>query len=114
MAAEDQVLSTSTPGTPTRGISGIDVASAAGLLVVTTPLRYVQRISGALALTLIPLPYDGFEGTIVFIPTGAFTGATGGVATAVNKPIALAFTAVVGKALFLTYLAQTGLWYPSY
>lgn len=111
---EGQYRGCASPGTLTQGISGPDVPSAAGLLVVTSPLRYSQRVSGALAITLIPLPYEGFEGTIALIPTGAFTGATGGTATAQNKPIGLAFTAVVGKTLFLTYLPSTGLWYPSY
>jgi len=87
------------------------VPSAAGLQPV--PTGYITTVSGALAMTLIPLPWPGFSGTIVFIPTGAFTGATGGVATAVNKPIAKAFTAVVGQALALTYSSASGMWHPS-
>lgn len=109
---ELEFLGLQSPGTETKGIQGADIASAAG--VIDTPTHYLHRITGALAITLIPLPYPGFAGTIAIVPTGAFTGATGGVATATNKPIGLAFTAVVGKVLFLTYAPAQGLWYPSY
>lgn len=99
-------------GGPSQGVKGTDIASAAGL--IAAPSAYLSAVTGALAVTLIPLPYDGFHGTIALRPLGAFTGATGGVATAVNKPIGLAFTAVVGRILFLTYDPSSGLWYPSY
>lgn len=94
------------PGTENMSV----VPSAAGLQPV--PVAYLSTVSGALAMTLIPLPWPGFAGTICFIPTGAFTGATGGVATAVNKPIALAFTAVPQRAMLLTFSNQTGMWHP--
>jgi hypothetical protein len=100
-------------GTPTNNIKGADIASAAGALA-SAPNGYITVISGTEAVTLIPLPYAGFAGTIAVRPTGIFTGATGGVATATNKPIGLAFTAVVGKILFLTYDPVSELWYPSY
>jgi len=102
------------PGTPEKFPieDPIIVPSAAGLM--PAPRALITTVSGALAITLIPLPWPGFTGEIIFVPTGAFTGATGGVATEINKPIGLAFTAVVGKPLSLLYLARTGLWYPSY
>jgi hypothetical protein len=99
-------------GTLTQGVKGVDVASAAGLIAV--PGAYLTLVSGTAAITLIPLPYPGFHGTLAFRPTGAFTGATGGTATATNKPIGLAFTAVVGKILFMTFDPVSDLWYPSY
>ena len=99
-------------GGPSQGIKGADIASAAG--VIASPTNYLHVISGVLAITLIPLPYEGFAGTIAIRPTGVFTGATGGVATSVNKPIGLSFTSVVGKILFLTYDPVSALWYPSY
>ena len=99
-------------GGPSQGIKGSDIASVAGAITGVT--NYLHVISGALAITLIPLPYTDFAGTIAVRPTGTFTGATGGVATATNKPIGLAFTAVVGKILFLTYDPVSELWYPSY
>jgi hypothetical protein len=99
-------------GGPSQQIKGVDIASAAGL--IASPSNYLHVISGVAAITLIPLPYPDFAGTIAIRPTGIFTGATGGVATATNKPIGLAFTAVVGKILFLTYDPVSALWYPSY
>ena len=85
-------------------------ASVAGLQ--PAPVAYLTVISGALAITTIGLPWEGFTGTVAFRPTGAFTGATGGTTTATAGAIGLAFTAVVGKILFLTY--DGALWYPSY
>ena len=113
MPGELDFLAFQSPGTPSKwpSIENLTVVpSAAGLQPV--PTGYITTVSGALAATLIPLPWPGFQGTICFIPTGAFTGATGGVATAVNKPIALAFTAVVGRAMLLTYSQVSGMWHP--
>lgn len=111
MAGTDEFASPSflPVGTQLRQVSSADVASVAGLM--PAPKAYVQRVTGALAITGITLPYAGFEGTICYIPTGAFTLATGGAA---GTAIAVASTAVVAKAMYLTFLAQTGLWYPSY
>lgn len=109
---ELEFLGLQSPGTETKGIQGADIASVAG--AIASPTHYLHRISGVLAITLIPLPYPNFAGTICILPTAIFTGATGGVATDTNKPIGLAFTAVVGKTLFLTYFPAQGLWYPSY
>lgn len=85
-------------------------ASVAG--AQPAPVAYLTVISGALALTSIDLPWLGFTGTIALRPTGAFTGATGGTTTSSTGAIGLAFTAVVGKILFMTY--DGALWYPSY
>lgn len=88
------------------------LASAAGLNVINYAYTVV---SGTNAMTLIKVP-AGFRGSIALIPTGAFTGATGGTAAydGVNDtiPIGLAFTAVVGKVLWMT--TNGLLWYPSY
>jgi hypothetical protein len=97
-------------GSATGPIVGPVLASAAGLM--PAPTHRIHHVSGALAITLIPLPYPGFQGDLIFIPDGAFTGATGGVATDVNKPVGLAFTAVVGRPLRLTY--DGNMWYPGY
>jgi len=112
-AAGEQVASKfSEPGIDSDPISTGDVASA---VAMPAPLAKIQRVSGTAAMTTIGLPYPDFEGTVIFIPTAAFTGATGGAAaTNLAAPIGLAFTAVVGKALHLTFLRSTGLWYPSY
>lgn len=78
--------------------------SVAGVLTVTYPITVV---SGALAITGIAVPYPAFAGTIILIPTGAFT-------TTAASNIAIASVGVVGKALALTYVPSTGKWYPSY
>jgi hypothetical protein len=110
---EQDFLAFQSPGTPLKWPSienPVTVASAAGLN--PAPSAYLTTVSGALAMTLIPLPWPGFAGTVCFIPTGAFTGATGGVATATDKPIALAFTAVPQRAMLLTYSPKSGMWHP--
>jgi hypothetical protein len=81
------------------------VASVAGTQPAVT--GYVTRISGTNAIVTLSLPYPGFQGTIVLIPTGIFTWTAAG-------NIGLAGTAVVGKALHMTYLPATGKWYPNY
>lgn len=74
-----------------------------------TPLKTITFISGTLAVATISPPsvmlFTG--GTITLIPTGAFTWTTAG-------NIAVAGTAVVNKALIMTYDYGTGKWYPSY
>jgi hypothetical protein len=88
----------------------ITVATVAGLM--PAPKAFITRWSGALAVNLIALPYEGFAGTVMIIPTGAFTLATGGVATATDKPIGVAMAAATpGLPVFLTYSPLTGLWY---
>lgn len=79
-------------------------ASVAGTNVFTYP---ITRVSGTNAMVDLTIPYDGFQGTIILLPTGAFTGTNAG-------NIAIAFTAVVGRPLFLTYDPNAVKWYPSY
>lgn len=107
-AEELAVENFSEPGTLTRPIFGPDLASAIAMSGITN--RY-HRVSGTAQMTTIALPYTGFAGKVSFIPTAAFTGATGGAA---GTAIGLAFTAVIGKVLDLVYNPITGLWYPSY
>lgn len=80
------------------------------------PLSYGNTvISGTNALTTISVP-SGFKGMIALRPTGAFTGATGGTwaddGIVTSIPIGLAFTAVVGKILYM--FTDGLLFYPSY
>ena len=89
---------------------GATLPSVAGVLTGVT--NEIHIVSGALAITGITIPvlisgvpFDGCQ--ITLIPTGAFT-----TTNATN--IAIASTAVVGKALTMTYLASTSKWYPSY
>jgi hypothetical protein len=113
MPGELDFLAFQSPGTPLKWPSIENqniVASVAGTMPV--PTAYITTVSGALAINLIPLPWPGFAGTIVYIPTGAWTLATGGVATATEKPIGLAMAAATpGVPVFLTYSPRAGFWY---
>jgi hypothetical protein len=101
------------PGSPeAEALEG--AATVASAIAQPAPTSYITVVSGTAELTTIVLPWAGFAGTVCFIPTGAFTGATGGTASATAGAIGKAFTAVAAKALFLTYVPSTGLWYPSY
>lgn len=74
-----------------------------------TPLKPIAFISGTTVVNTISAPsvMALTGGTITLIPTGAFTWTTAG-------NIAVAGTAVVNKALIMTYDYGTGKWYPSY
>lgn len=81
------------------------IASAA-TIAVTTPSA---RISGTTTITTITPPpgVKDSGGQVVLIPTGLWSTNTGG-------NIALASTAVVNKALTMTWDPFASLWYPSY
>jgi len=81
------------------------IASAATI----APTKPISFVSGTTTIDTItaPAPLTGGGGSITLIPTGIF-------ATSILGNIALATTAVVGKALILTYDATTTKWYPSY
>ena len=81
------------------------IASAATI----APTKQITFISGTTAINTITAP-TGIAttgGQITIIPTGIFTTTTAG-------NIALASTAVVSRALIMTYDATTAKWYPSY
>lgn len=110
MAAEVDLQNFVTPGTQLHGTVGKDLASLAGVLgsVAGQEITHrYHRVTGALAITGITVPFVGFSGTVTFFPTGAFTWT-------VATNIALAGTAVVGKALDFHYNPVTQKWYPSY
>ena len=98
------------PGGLQEGV--VDPTTVASTTAMPAPLAMVSTVSGSTAITTIGIPWPGFTGFIKYIPTGAFTGATGGVATASALPIGLAFTAVVGRVLELTCDGKK--FYPSY
>jgi len=64
------------------------------------------------AISLITIPYAGWTGQVTLIPDAAWTLATGSVQSGLNYPIALSSTAVVGKAMVMTF--DSAKWYPSY
>jgi hypothetical protein len=81
------------------------VASATSI-IIQSPVTFV---SGTTAIETIAAPDLTATGgaQITLIPTGIFTTTTAG-------NIALATTAVVSRALTLTYDSATAKWYPSY
>jgi len=81
------------------------VASAT-TIAPTTPVAFVSGTTAVVTITA-PSPISAGGGTITLIPTGVFTWTTAG-------NIALAGTAVVSKALTMTYDVTTTKWYPSY
>jgi hypothetical protein len=81
------------------------VASAATI----APTKSITFISGTAAVVTITVPasFAAAGGSITLIPTAAFTWTTAG-------NIAVAGTAVVSRALTMTYDSGTAKWYPSY
>jgi len=74
-----------------------------------TPTKAITFVSGTTAVVTITVPinFTGAGGSVTLIPTGTFTWTAAG-------NIALAGTAVVNKALTMTYDSGTTKWYPSY
>lgn len=89
------------------GSKGANVSSATTI----SPSGMIFHVTGTTTIQTINLPYaDGsanynFRGSITIIPDGIFATTTGG-------NIAIASTAVVGKALIMTWDGTS--WYPSY
>ena len=81
------------------------IASAATI----APTTAIIFVSGTAAISTITAPASlgSFGNRITLIPTGVFT-------TVATGNIALASTAVVSRALTMTYDATTTKWYPSY
>lgn len=81
------------------------IASAA-TIAPTKPITFISGTAAVVTITA-PSPISLGGGSIVLIPTGAFTWTTAG-------NIAVLGTAVVSKALTLVYDVTTAKWYPSY
>lgn len=92
---------------------GIRAQSAAAPTIASAttiaPTTQIVFVSGTTAIDTItpPAPIASGGGQITIIPTGVFT-------TTLLGNIALASTAVVSKALIMTYDVTTAKWYPSY
>jgi len=104
------IISVVSGGFTNSGVQGTELAAptiASGTTIA--PTKGITFISGAAAIATItaPSPISAGGGQITLIPTGAFTTTTGG-------NIALASTAVVNRALIMTYDSGTAKWYPSY
>ena len=115
-------------GTPTSGVltnctgsptftdvktSGLLATTAAAPTIASAatiaPTTQIVIISGTAAVVTItaPAPISAGGGTITLIPTGAFTWTAAG-------NIAVLGTAVVSRALTMTFDVTTTKWYPSY
>jgi len=107
------VVFATTPTLTTPIVSGVLATSAAAPTIASAttiaPTTAIVFISGTTAIATItpPAPISSGGGSITLIPTGIFTTTTAG-------NIALASTAVVSKALVMTYDVTTAKWYPSY
>jgi hypothetical protein len=94
-------------------LSGFSAVSAAAPTIAsattiapTTPIAFVSGTTAVVNITAAA-PISTGGGTITLIPTGAFTWTAAG-------NIAVLGTAVVSRALTMTYDATTTKWYPSY
>ena len=87
----------------------IQAAPTIASATTIAPTAHITFISGVVSIATITVPQALLQtgGQITLIPTGIFTTTTAG-------NIALASTAVVSKALIMTYDATTTKWYPSY
>ena len=80
--------------------------ASATTIAPTTPIAFVSGTTAIVNITAAA-PISTGGGAITLIPTGIFTWTTAG-------NIALAGTAVVSRALTMTYDVTTTKWYPSY
>jgi len=87
-------------GVPTWGLG----LAAAGTIA---PAGQIVQVAGAGPIATITIPGGMNIGQITIIPVSAFTTVTTG-------NIAIASTAVVGRALIMTYDPAVAKWYPSY
>ena len=94
-------------------LSGFSAVSAAAPTIAsattiapTTPIVFVSGTTAIVNITAAA-PISTGGGTITLIPTGAFTWTAAG-------NIAVLGTAVVSRALTMTYDVTTTKWYPSY
>lgn len=93
-----------------NGITGTGAAAptiaSAGTIAPVTPIVFVSGTTTVSTITA-PAPISSGGGQITIIPTGLWATNTAG-------NIALGTTAVVNKALTMTYDVTTAKWYPSY
>ena len=80
--------------------------ASAGTIAPTVGITFISG-TAAIGTITVPLPISGTVGTITLIPTGLFTWTAAG-------NIAIAGSAVVSKALTMTWDNTSAKWYPSY
>lgn len=77
-------------------LQGADLASAA-TIVLTHPVHFV---TGTTAITLITVPWTGFKGLFILIPTSTAALTSGGTKSGNNIPIAVTHTGVANRPIF--------------
>lgn len=93
--------------------SGLNATAAAAPTLASAgtiaPIKPINFVSGTNTISTITAPsaFTSGGGQVILIPTGLWATNTAG-------NIALATTAVVGKALVMVYDSATAKWYPSY
>lgn len=87
----------------------IQTAPTIASATTIAPTALITFVSGTTSIATITVPQAllATGGQLTLIPTGIFATTTAG-------NIALITTAVVGKALIMTYDAGIAKWYPSY
>jgi hypothetical protein len=85
---------------------GQAIASATTIAVLN-PITHITGTTTISTITIPPTCTTGYGCVVTLIPDGIFLTTTGG-------NIAIASTAVVSKALIMTYDPGTSKWYPSY
>jgi hypothetical protein len=80
--------------------------ASATTIAPTAPITFISGTSNIVTITP-PSPISTTGGSLTLIPTGAFVSNTAG-------NIALGTTAIVSRALVMTWDATTVKWYPSY
>lgn len=87
------------PGSTLHNIVGPDLASAATI----APTHKIHRVTGTAAIVNITVPYVGFAGTIILIPTAIWTWTNAGnilvagTTTAATSPVQFTYNPVTGK-----------------
>lgn len=93
-----------------NGIIGVKLGTNIASATTIAPTQMIHHVTGTTAVVNITPPAlfaAGIGGQITLIPDGAWSTTNAG-------NIAIATTAVVSKALIMTYDSGTGKWYPSY
>lgn len=77
-------------------LQGADLASAA-TIAVTHPVHFV---TGTTQVDLITVPWTGFRGVVLLIPTGAMAFTSGGTKSGNNIPIKVTYTGVANRPIW--------------
>lgn len=91
---------------PAANAAAAPTIASATTIAPVKPVSFVSGTTDVVNLT-VPAAFASKGGSVTLIPTGAWSTTNAG-------NIAIATTAVVSKALTMTYDSGTAKWYPSY